>query len=216
VENFIYNNVPTVEHFPSAMQEHNSSREAAWSTAMDCYPNAKRIQPSAGDKIALGNAVLHILATANDPYPAISIDPNYSSMVLKITFDNGKSLMLLGDAMGERLTALVEPTASIYCTDEVLKSDILQIAHHGLCVTENLEEYPAVLRLYEKIAPTIAFWSQNEKRFYADPWCRAEKHTYHKFLFDTVKERNFNQAYTTIVDMEDLSITFEKRFIEVN
>ena len=183
---------------------------------LDLYPNAERIQPKTGDCLRFANVNVHILATANDEYPQKPFDPNYISMVLKFAFDNGKSFMVLGDAMGDRLTALVEETSGIYCDDVMLKSDVLQTAHHGLCVTENLEEYPAVLRLYEKIAPTIVFWPQNENRFYTDSWCRAEKHTYHQFLLQTAGKNNFPQAFTTIVDMADLSITFEKWFDEAD
>ena len=118
--------------------------------------------------------------------------------------------MVLADAMGERLTALVNPLTDMYCDEKTLKSDILQTAHHGLCVTENEDEYPAVLKLYQSIAPSIVFWPQNEQRFWADKWCRDEKHTYHQFLLKSVGKKAFPMSYTTIVDMADLSITFEK------
>ena len=216
VERFMYNYEPTVAYYPPAMQEHVLSRERAWESVMALYPQAERLQPKAGDCLQIENAALRVLATANDAYPEQPWDPNFNSMVVKITFANGKSFMVLGDAMTRRLTALVDPAASIYQTAQTLKSDILQTAHHGLCVTENIEEYPAVLQLYQQISPSIVFWPQNEQRFFADPWCRAEKHTYHQFLFATAGKNNYNQSYTTIVDTSDLSLTFEKVFDEAD
>ena len=216
VERFLYNYVPTVQYFPADGQKEELSREKAWAASMDCYPKAERICPNAGDSLQIADVNVQILATANDPYPANATNPNFISMVLKLVFDSGKSFLLLGDAMARRLTALVDANASIYQSAQTLKSDILQTAHHGLCVTEDIEEYPAVLRLYQQIAPSIVFWPQNEQRFFADPWCRAEKHTYHQFLFATAGKNNYNQSYTTIVDMADLSITFERVFDEAD
>lgn len=216
IERFIYDYEPTVEYYPLAMQEHVLSREREWENAMALYPQAERLQPKSGDCLQMGNATLRVLATADDAYPEKPWDPNFNSMVLKISFANGKSFMLLGDAMGERLTALINPSASIYCDEQTLKSDILQTAHHGLCVTENEDEYPDVLKLYQSIAPSIVFWPQNERRFWADKWCRDEKYTYHQFLLNSAGRKNFPQSYTTIVDMADLSITFEKLFDEAD
>ena len=100
---------------------------------------------------------------------------------------------------------------TIQTNDEMLKSDILQVAHHGLAVGRELE-YPSITALYEKIAPRIAFWAINEKRFFTDKWCRDPSKTYHKFLFDTVGKNNYNNSYTTVVYMEDLSVSFEKYY----
>ena len=215
IERFLYNFAPTVKHFTADMQEEEISREAAWLEAIDLYPCAERLTLRKGESLTLSNARIDILTTAEDPYPKNPTNPNFISSVWKIVFDGGKSFMVLGDAMTERLTALVDRTTSIYCDEQTLKSDVMQTAHHGLCVGRE-EEYEAITRLYKAIAPSVVFWPQNEHRFFADPWCRDPKHTYHKFLFDTAGKKNFNQAYTTIVDMSDLSITFEKTFDEAD
>ena len=216
VERFMYNYEPTVEYYPPAMQEHVLTRERAWENVMALYPQAERLQPKTGDCLQMANATLRVLATADDKYPEKPGDPNFSSMVVKITFANGTSFMVLADAMGERLTALVDPTKSIYCDEQTLKSDILQTAHHGLCVTQNEDEYPMVLKLYQSIAPSIVFWPQNEQRFWTDKWCRDEKYIYHQFLLKSVGKKAFPRSYTTIVDMADLSITFEKLYDEAD
>lgn len=209
VEGFMYNKAPSVEYFSDSERDEELTREAAFERAMSLYPNAERICPRAGDRLFVVDTVIDVLSTAYEPYPEKPINANEISSVMKITFENGRSFMVLGDASGERLTSLVTPESAVYCKNEMLKSDILQVAHHGLAVGyEN--EYPSITALYERIAPRIAFWAINEKRFLTDKWCRDPKHTYHKFLFDTVGENNYSNSYTTIVDMTDLSVSLEK------
>ena len=211
IERFMYNPARSVEFFTEGERDEELSREKMWNSAISFYSDSERICPSAGDRLTLENAVIDILATANDPCPERPTNANVISTVLKITFENDRSFMVLGDATGERLTSLIDPESEIYCTDEMLKSDILQVAHHGLAVGRELE-YPSITALYEKIAPRIAFWAINEKRFFTDKWCRDPSKTYHKFLFDTVGKNNYNNSYTTVVYMEDLSVSFEKYY----
>lgn len=211
VESFLYNYAPNVEFFTDDEREEELSREAAWDEAMANYPNATRICPRSGDSLSFGNVNVRVLATALDPYPEKPTNANVISLVMKLTFESGRSFMVLGDATSERLTSLIDPESEIYCTEEMLKSDILQVAHHGLAIGREFE-YPSITALYEKIAPRTAFWAINEKRFFTDKWCRDPSKTYHKFLFDTVGKNNYNNSYTTVVDMEDLSVSFEKYY----
>ena len=176
---------------------------------MALYPEAERICPRAGDKLTVSNADIEVISTAFEPYPENPTNANVISTVLKLTFEKHRSLMVLGDASCRRLTSLVDPESEVCCSDEILKSDILQVAHHGLAVGYE-SDYPLITELYKKIAPSIAFWAINEDRFLTDKWCRDPKHTYHKFLLDSVGNGNHSNSYTTIVDMSDLSVSFEK------
>ena len=65
--------------------------------------------------------------------------------------------MLLGDCEKE----LCQFMADVY--GEELKSDILQLSHHGY--------NGACLDLYRYIDPDICFWASDEYRFYNDPRC---------------------------------------------
>ena len=211
IESFLYNCAPTVESFTQSEREEELSREATWKAAMALYPEARHITPRGGDRLSVVDVTLDILATASDPYPESPTEANSVSSVIKFTFENGRSFMVLGDATGRRLTALVDPESEIYVPEERLKSDILQVAHHGLAVGRE-DEYPMITELYQRIAPKVAFWAINEKRFLTDKWCRDPNKTYHKFLLDTVGENNHSNSYTTMVDTSDMSVSFEKTF----
>ena len=210
IENIAYN-IPTDVDFCGYDKGHGEEIiEAEWFKAIENFPKANRYVLKTGQIFKFSNARVDVLTTAFDPYPEQPTNRNQVSAILKTTFDNGKSFMMLGDAMGERLVALVDPNSSIYCTDEILKSDILQTAHHGLAVCSE-KDYQTVAQLYRKIAPSVCFWSQKAARFYNDPWCQSTKYPYHRFLLDSVKERNFHQSQTVIVYIEDLSIELWKK-----
>ena len=209
IENIAYN-VPRDIVFNGYDKDKGEEvNEVAWYEAIENFPSAKRCVLKTGETFTFANARVDILATAFDPYPSQPTNRNQVSAVIKITFENGKSFMLLGDAMDERLVALVDPSSSIYCTDDVLKSDIMQTAHHGLKVCSE-KDYASVAELYRKIAPSICIWPQKASRFYNDSWCQSEKYPYHRFLWDTVKERNFHQSQTIVVYIDDLSVELWK------
>ena len=107
---------------------------------------------------------------------------------------------------GERLVRLADPTSHIYCTDERLKSDILQPAHHALAIG-GADQFEAFCTLYRKIAPSVCLWPISAKRFYNDPWCQAEKYIYNQFLLNSVKECNIHGSQTVEIETDDMSIT---------
>ncbi len=71
--------------------------------------------------------------------------------MVRFTFDNGKTFTVLGD--GTEQTS--KQVASTY--KEYLKSDILQLAHHGLIGGDKT--------LYSYIDPSICFWATSKERF---------------------------------------------------
>ena len=133
IESFMYNKVDGVECFTDSERDEELTREAAWERAMSLYPNARRIEPRGGDRLVLSGLAIDVLATARDPYPQNATNANALSSVIRFTFDGGGRFMCLGDACGGRLTALVDPESGIYASDELLKSDILQVAQ-TVCV----------------------------------------------------------------------------------
>ena len=94
-----------------------------------------------GDSFDIGSAHFDVLYSHD---PALSYkDINNSTTVFRMTL-GGKSVMWLGDlgvAGGEKLLA---------CNGDKLKSDIVQMAHHG----QNGVDRP----VYEAIAPKICLW----------------------------------------------------------
>jgi beta-lactamase superfamily II metal-dependent hydrolase len=100
------------------------------------------LTPQAGDVFAVGGAALHCLRL---PDAALTFDQiNNSSTVWRIDA-GGKRVMILGDLgkLGGEQLARTVPAAE-------LKSDYVQMAHHG----ENGAEKP----LYEIIDPDYCIW----------------------------------------------------------
>ena len=106
------------------------------------YPNALKTKAHPGQVFYIRNAVIEMLYTL-DVFEKLLSDFNNSSLVFTLETE-GKKMMFLGDyaEMGDTLLSLYSA--------ETLKSDIVQVAHHGILGTSN--------ELYTKIAPTYAFW----------------------------------------------------------
>lgn len=180
--------------------------EEKWFLAVKCHPDAMLHEVKTGEVFECGGARIEVLTSAEERYPDPPTNRNETSAVYKLTFENGRSFMVLGDAWGDRLVHLLDPASPIFCPDEVLRSDLLQVAHHGLAVC-SYPDYPAMRELYRKISPSVCFWPTSAARFYNDPWCRDEKHIYNRFLLEHAGERNFHLSETVEVDTEDMSIT---------
>lgn len=103
-------------------------------------------QPAIGEIININeNIKIEILGINN---PEITTNPiNNSSMVFKL-YVNDKSILFLGDTGAESSQKLIEKYG------ENLKSDIVQVAHHG--------NDGAVEELYKLVQPEICFWPTPE------------------------------------------------------
>jgi hypothetical protein len=129
------------------------------------YPDAIFYRPHTGETLNIADIKIDILYTYEDSISAQTgdlildtapltwggnpaVDQNNSSITAKITFD-GKTFLLTGDiAFVARDMLLANYSA------ETLKSDIMQVSHHGL---NNLPE------LYAKINPSISLYSQKKE-----------------------------------------------------
>lgn len=95
----------------------------------DYYSDVDTIRPHTGEKYYIRNAVIEVLFTHEDMYPEtfengqIS-DLNQASLIFSIDIE-GQRIMITGDVstggMGQ----------TVRCFGDYLKSDILQMAHHG-------------------------------------------------------------------------------------
>lgn len=101
---------------------------------------------SIGENIKIDNLKLEILGIKN---PEITKNPiNNSSIVMKLKV-NDKSILFLGDTGNESSEKLINSTDA-----SLLKSDIVQIAHHG--------QSGATEDLYKIINPSICLWPTPE------------------------------------------------------
>ena len=115
------------------------------------YPNSIVYTLHQGQVYNFKGAQIEILITADTIYPYSYTSANDVSAAWRVNFKNGKSLMFLGDCM----QYLCRQLAYIY--GDYLKSDILQVTHHGLVGGD--------IGLYKYIDPEICLWSTSEKRF---------------------------------------------------
>ena len=194
IQRIAYNIPLNVEYggYDKTSGVNDEQEEQMWYKTIENFPDAEKRVLKTGDVFTFANARVDVLSTAFDPYPASPTNRNETSAIFKVSFDSEKSFMVLGDAMSDRLAALIDCNSTIYCSDDILKSDILQVAHHGLCVCRK-EQYEAVTQLYKKIAPKICFWPTSARRFYNDTWCQSEEYPYNQFLLTSAKEKNFHQ-----------------------
>ncbi len=79
---------------------------------------------------------------------------NDSSVVYRLTYDGEQTWMLLADAEWVSCRDLMA------LPDEKLKSDVVQIGHHG-CGNVSLE-------CYRRIAPRACFWQIGNRFWYGD------------------------------------------------
>ena len=108
-------------------------------------------KPHTGETIQLADVTFDVVYTLEDQVSArtgaiASTDFNDTSTVLRIAFD-GAVMLLLGDASGGAERILVKNY-----TKEYLKSDILQVAHHG---------WNNLATLYNAVKPVISLYPQS-------------------------------------------------------
>lgn len=148
-----------------------SSLAATAQAAMQRHqPNAAVVRLHTGQQLTLGDMTLEVLYTASDLAVGSLNDYNDACMVMRLSV-NGKTVLMTGDAATATWNLLVKKYGSY------LKSDYLQVPHHGARGGGTVEAY----RL---IAPDELFWPAGENLF------RYVRYTQNiepcKYLTDTV------------------------------
>lgn len=211
VERFLYNIPAEGATFPKddTANGDNARYEKAIFEAFARYPEALVHEVRTGEEFTFSGLTVKVLTTAYDRYPDPPTNRNHTSAIFRLTFGSGRRFMVFGDACGERFAKLLDPTSPIYCPPEELKSDILQVTHHGLAVAASTD-YEAVREVYREVAPSVALWPVPAHRFYNDTWCQKEVYIYNRFLLDTLKERNLHHTQTAEIALDDLTISILK------
>lgn len=119
----------------------------------DSPTGAKAVTVKKGDIIAVDEIEFEVIHVP-DMSMAEYMNMNDSSVVYKMTYDGKQTMMLLGDAEWVCSNDLVEN-----CADK-LKSDIVQVGHHG-CGNVSAE-------CYELIDADAYIWPIGEKFWYSD------------------------------------------------
>lgn len=149
IESILYN-YPSQEQYKAITQDSDNGGGAySFESAIKQYAsNIKIIKPHTGQVYYYGSASVEILYTAEDMLPKALDYINSSSLVLKVKVGNS-SLLALTDtthASGDILRKMY---------GSYLKSDMVQIAHHGM--------YAGYPNLYETIQAKVLIWPSNAK-----------------------------------------------------
>jgi beta-lactamase superfamily II metal-dependent hydrolase len=107
----------------------------------------------AGDVIEVDEIRFDVIHVPDLAY-ADKMNMNDSSTVYKMTYDGGQTMMLLGDAEWVTSNDLVENHA------DLLKSDIVQVGHHG-CGNVSKE-------CYEAIGADVYLWQVGNRFWYSE------------------------------------------------
>lgn len=147
----------------------------------DHFPTAKRVVPRAGAVYYFGNAALRVLCSPDLLYTAGQRLPYFNNTSITLMLEaNGTKTLFMGDGGDAVAAKMLECLAP-----KVLKSDMVQITHHGLYtnafITPRTPEELAVMtkeekaereaerhihenltRLYETAAPSIGLWPMGD------------------------------------------------------
>lgn len=159
------------------------------------YPDSAVYTLHTGQKYYFPGIEIEVLLTADLLYPYFYTSANDTSAALRVNFKNGKKAIFLGDCMQDSCRKLA------YIYGDYLKSDILQITHHGLIGGE--------IGLYKLIDPEICLWSISEERFTGTlngqkyQWCIGEGGCdYNKWIRDDSirKRKHYHLGETAIIN----------------
>ncbi len=114
------------------------------------FKTAKKIVPHTGQKITFCNTTFEIMCSQESHSPNKMEWVNDSSIILRMTA-NGVTTLFLADAEAQTTNLLNNMYGS------TLKSDIMQIAHHGFSGGSTA--------LYQKIAPKWTLWPTSQECF---------------------------------------------------
>lgn len=114
------------------------------------FKDAKKIVPHTGQKITFCNTTFEVMSTQESHTPSKMEWVNDSSIILRMNA-NGVKTIFLADAESQTTNLLNNMYGS------TLKSDIMQIAHHGYSGGSTT--------LYQRIAPKYTLWPTSQECF---------------------------------------------------
>lgn len=184
----------------------DGARIRDWNAAMDKYPTAERHILKVGDRFSFPGVDAQVLLAEGVRVPVNPTDQNEISAVIRFKFNTGRTFVVLGDCPTERLYALSDPSSPFFTPDDDIACDVLQAAHHGLVMGN--DRYINLNRaFYERMAPTITFFPTHPDRFSTHRCFTEERYTDNVYLMENT--RFYHHRMTTVVNMEDLSVTTE-------
>ncbi len=164
-------------------------------------PTAKKYTIYTGQEYKFAGVNVEVIWSAEANYPKTFTSYNDISACFKLNFESGKTAILLGDCGHGECKQIAETYG------EYLKSNVLQVAHHGLIGGDK--------RLYKFIDPEFCFWPTTEIRFNGKlenqkyQWCIGEGGCdYNAYIRDESirKRQHFSHGKTVTLKMGEEKI----------
>lgn len=203
IESFAYT-FPKAEDIRQSERTGLETHSDNWDIAMACFPNADVYDLKTGDKLIFEDVVIDVLidASVNTTTAKTDIDTrNDRSAAWKMTFTQGtadasddKTFMVTGDCMDDNTASRTAARLTYLLNEygEILKSDVLQAAHHGLAGGSS--------SFYNAVAPSISLFATEEERIMSEAWNEKEYNV-------ALKNSDIYYMDTNVVlDMSDLSV----------
>lgn len=148
-----------------------------------------------GQTLYIADATLEVLYTIDSYAPKICNAFNTTSLIIKVTFGDGTTFLLTGDATGNGFQIAAKMFGSY------LKCDILQVSHHGYTTWGNDS---GTISAYRYVAPTTLLWPQGSSAF-----PRYKSKAYNVVLFSKDSggsNDNFKECYVAGLEGESVII----------
>jgi beta-lactamase superfamily II metal-dependent hydrolase len=175
-----------------------------YNTVKEYKPELPMIQVHTGQIIDFGDATVEVLYTIEDMMPQDMPDINNSSLANRMKL-GGSSIMLLGD------TCYVSGPILHDMWGEYLKSDIVQVAHHGA--------WPSKESIYHDIAAEVVIVPARLSRYKYDivdsRWQKTTNAilTYAKDLYVTCDEIVKIDLPYKLVNNKDTMVNYIKNYV---
>lgn len=152
-----------------------------------------------GQVIYLADLKMEILFTIESYAPKLCNAFNTTSLIIKMTFGTGDTFMMTGDATGNAF----QIAAKMF--KNYLKSDILQVSHHGYTTWGNDQ---GTKDGYKYIAPAVLLWPQGTSAY-----PKYQTKGYNVVLFSPEyinggANENFKEIYVAGKEGEYITLTF--------
>lgn len=172
-------------------------------TYLSNFKGSQAYIPHTGEDIKIKDLCVEILGTYESTYPAVLDQSNDCSMTFRFIFNKGtakeSSVIFLADVYAETGDWLA------YNYGSYLKSDIVQVAHHGW-------DNGGSLILYRRIRADIALWSNCYVHLHADTSDTSAAFVGGTTIRNQLESVNSNIKFYTVADAygkaQNIVITF--------
>jgi len=190
VESTMYN-FGLDEQYEVTGQNYGWQKKVVEIAESNLYKNHKAILPHVGDTFKFNGLTIDFLYTDELLIGHRIAAFNATSLMFRVTVD-GQTHMILADS-----NEFTQDVVNTIYTSETLKSDAMQVAHHGYYTNANIKP------MYELINPTYVLWPSSKVNFEKKQTQELEAN---RFLLDSIPEENIWVCYNKVYRF-DLPLT---------